>query len=238
MLVNLDTHKLIGMAESRKQKDVLQVLEGWGAEVLRQIVEVSIDLSGNSKGLVNKVLPNADIVADRFQVMKLVNQELNAARNTVIKTAEENQDAAENEGVKETLKSSKYALLKPETNLTQKQQIKLEKVKAISPILARMHQQKEAFRAIFETAKVWADGTLRLWDWLTEAQENFPKSVGTICRWFGEVTGYFENRTTSGAVEGINNKLKLIKRSGYGFRNFENFQIRCLICWHLDTSSA
>ena len=42
------------------------------------------------------------------------------------------------------------------------------------------------------------------------AQENFQKSVGTICRWFGEVTGYFENRTTSGAVEGINNKLKLI----------------------------
>jgi transposase len=40
---------------------------------------------------------------------------------------------------------------------------------------------------------------------------------------------YFENRTTSGVVEGINNKLKLIKRSGYGFRNFGNFQLRCLI---------
>ena len=98
VLVDLDTYKLIGMAESRKQKDVLQVLAGWGAEVLRQIVEVSID-SGNYKGLLNKVLPNADIVADRFHVMKLV-QELNAARNTVIKTAEENQDAAENERVK------------------------------------------------------------------------------------------------------------------------------------------
>lgn len=42
--------------------------------------------------------------------MKLVNQELNAARNTVIKTAEENQDTGENERVKEALKSSKYAL--------------------------------------------------------------------------------------------------------------------------------
>lgn len=45
-----------------------------------------------------------------------------------------------------------------------------------------------------------------------------------------------ENRTTSGAVEGINNKLKLIKRSGYGFRNFETFQVHCLICWHLAIS--
>ncbi|MEM9217773.1 MAG: transposase, partial [Cyanobacteria bacterium P01_F01_bin.150] len=36
------------------------------------------------------------------------------------------------------------------------------------------------------------------------------------------------------AVEGLNNRLKLIKRLGYGFRNFGNFRLRCLICWHLD----
>ncbi|MBW4642590.1 MAG: transposase, partial [Goleter apudmare HA4340-LM2] len=29
-----------------------------------------------------------------------------------------------------------------------------------------------------------------------------------------------------------NNKLKLIKRSGYGFRNFDNFRIRCVLTWH------
>ncbi|HLP88831.1 MAG TPA: transposase, partial [Nostocaceae cyanobacterium] len=33
-------------------------------------------------------------------------------------------------------------------------------------------------------------------------------------------------------VEGINNKLKLIKRLGYGFRNFENFRLRSLLTWH------
>lgn len=56
VLVDLDRHELIGMAESRKQEDVKQVLEGWGAEVLHQIIEVSIDLSGNYKGLVNKII--------------------------------------------------------------------------------------------------------------------------------------------------------------------------------------
>ncbi|MEM6403237.1 MAG: transposase, partial [Cyanobacteria bacterium P01_D01_bin.116] len=35
-------------------------------------------------------------------------------------------------------------------------------------------------------------------------------------------------------VEGINNKLKLIKRSGYGFRNFDNFRVRCLLNWHFN----
>ncbi len=238
VLVDLDSHQRRGMAESRKQEDIKQVLIGWGSEVLKQIVEVSIDLSGNYKSLVHKILPNAEIVADRFHVMKLVNQELNTARIAVIKASEEKQDEVEKAQTLAALKQSKYALLKPEANLTRKQKNKFELVQAVSPLLASMHHQKERFRAIFEAAVNWPDGTLRLLDWLAETQESFHQSGGTIRRWFGEVIGYFENRTTSGAVEGINNKLKLIKRSGYGFRNFENFQLRCLICWHFGASLA
>jgi transposase len=212
---------------------VRQVLEGWREAVLKQIVEVSSDLSGNYKGLVHKLLPNATVVADRFHVMKIVNQDLDTARKTLRKANDQTVNEVERVRIAGALKQSKYALLKPEENLTQKQKVKLEEIRVAVPALAQMHQQKEAFRAIFEQAKDWGDGTFQLLDWLTQAQESFQASVGTICRWFGEVTAYFDNRTTSGTVEGINNKLKLIKRSGYGFRNFENFQLRCLICWHL-----
>ena len=43
---------------------------------------------------------------------------------------------------------------------------------------------------------------------------------------------YFDERTTSGVVEGINNKLKLIKRRAYGMRNFTNFKLRSFLTWH------
>jgi len=122
--------------------------------------------------------------------------------------------------------------------LTEKQKEKLEEVKLNFPLLAKMHQQKEAFRDIFEKPQSWVDGTFELMDWIGGAGETFEKSVETIKRWMSEITGYFEHRTTSGAVEGINNRLKLIKRLGYGFRNFENFALRCLICWHLNIGSA
>ena len=233
VLVDLDQRVPLGFAPSRKQADISKVLEGWGESVLRQIVEVSIDLSGNYKGLVHKLLPNAQVVADRFHVMKLVNQDLDAARKALRKANQQQTDEVENSRIEAVLKQSKYVLLKPEEKLTEKQKAKLEEIRELLPSLAQMHQQKEAFRAIFEQAEDWNDGTFQLLNWLAEAQETFQESVGTICRWFGEVTGYFDNRTTSGAVEGINNKLKLIKRSGYGFRNFDNFQLRCLICWHL-----
>ncbi|NER37381.1 MAG: transposase [Oscillatoria sp. SIO1A7] len=69
-------------------------------------------------------------------------------------------------------------------------------------------------------------------DWIEKALAHYPDFIGTLKRWFAEIVGYFENRTTNGVVEGINNKLKVIKRAGYGFRNYENFKIRCLLNWH------
>ena len=236
VLVDLERRVPIGFAPSRKQADISKVLEEWGKAVLNQIIEVSIDLSGNYQGLVHKLLPNAEVVADRFHVMKIVNQDLDTARKALHNTNEENPDTVEKSRIEAALKQSKYVLLKPEENLTQKQKSKLEEIREVLPSLAQMHHQKEAFRKVFEQAENWGDGALQLLDWLAEAQGTVKQSVGTICRWFGEVTGYFENHTTSGAVEGINNKLKLIKRAGYGFRNFDDFQLRCLICWHLAIS--
>jgi transposase len=130
------------------------VLKSWGSEVFSQIKEVSIDLSGNYRGLVKKVLPNADIVADRFHVMKLVDAELNRARNAEKEAISEIKDDVQKEELQAVLKDSKYAILKPEEQLTEKQKIKLEEVKQTFPKLAEMHRQKEVFRSIFEERKI------------------------------------------------------------------------------------
>lgn len=237
VLVDLDSHQLIGMAPSRTHADIKSVLLPWGAQVLAQIEEASIDLSGNYRGLVHRLMPNAHIVADRFHVMKLVNQELNRVRNAFIRKPIALPEGVTLEAAKAAMKNSKYALLKPVERLTDNQRDKLAEVKAVSPHLAEMHQHKEAFRQLFDYDNS-AQAILGLLDWMADAQTLYASSVGTMTRWFGEIIQYFEHRTTSGVVEGINNKLKLIKRSGYGFRNFERFRLRCLICWHFPTRAA
>ena len=93
-----------------------------------------------------------------------------------------------------------------------------------------MPKLKENFREIFANKKTdWFRVLLRIGLWQKRAKEYFPDSVKTITNWLDEIITYFDNRTTSGVVEGINNKLKLIKRSAYGFRNFENYKNRCLL---------
>ena len=68
-------------------------------------------------------------------------------------------------------------------------------------------------------------------DWLNYAPIFFKEATLTIINHFEEICNYFVNRTTSGVMEGINNRIKLIMRQGYGFSNFDNFRERVLACF-------
>lgn len=242
VLIDLETSKLITIVKGRTQAEIEPVLNSWGSEVLEKIEEVSIDLWKGYKTLVKKLMPNVQVVADRFHVMVQVNNQLNTQkkreRKQVIdrsKKSKSPQEIAEYEKTLGEIKGSKYALLKNEESLKQKQKAKLISVKKVCPRLAIMHKLKEEFREIFENRNTnWLRGLLRIGSWQQRAKQYFSATVNTITNWLDEIIAYFDNRTTSGVVEGINNKLKLIKRSAYGFRNFDNYKNRCLLTWHFN----
>lgn len=223
--------KLLEIVPSRRKEDLRKVLVSWGEEVLNGIEEVSIDLWKPYKSLVNKLMPNAEVVADRFHVFKQVNDELDTCRKRAKNEANKIKNKSQKEAKLSAINRSKYVLLKNEKDLKEEQKIKLKEVQKQMPELGKMHGLKEQIRDIYERENKDANPTLLLIDWLKKAKKYFPKSVKTIIRWFSEVVGYFESGTTQGKVEGINNRLKLIKRKGYGFRNFDNFRLRSLLNW-------
>jgi len=47
------------------------------------------------------------------------------------------------------------------------------------------------------------------------------------------ICNYFENHTTNGLIEGMNTKIKLIKRMSYGFTNFEHLRLKLFACFNL-----
>jgi transposase len=241
VLMDLDRSKLLMIVEGRTKEEIKKVLIEWGSEVLEGIEEVSIDLWTGYKSLATEMIPNAQVVADRFHVMAQINQELDGERKkekrrmqAEVKQAKTPEEKLAKESILAGITDSKYAILKNEDNLSDRQKDKLAQVKNVSDRLKIMHQLKEEFREIFEKTEKWTDGLLKLGKWLSIAQKYFVNSQSTIYRWFDEILAYFDNRTTSGVVEGINNKIKLIKRSGYGFTNFDNFRNRCLLNWHFN----
>lgn len=239
VLTNIDTSELIAILSGRTQEVVKETLMLWGTEILEQIEEVSIDLWKGYKNLVTELMPQAQVVADRFHVMVQINKELDAQRKKEklaviekIKKAKTSSEKTELETILLGLNKSKYILLKNEEDLNELQINKLIQVKAVSSTLATMHELKEKVIKIFNQTNNWYTAVFKLGIWLSRAKAYFPKSNNTFICWFDEIIAYFDNRTTSGVVEGINNKIKLIKRSAYGFRNFENFRVRCLLNWH------
>ncbi len=79
------------------------------------------------------------------------------------------------------------------------------------------YQLKEDFRSIDESSTTVTEGKERFEKWLTKAQFVYGQILQTIRTHLPEICNYFIGRTTSGVMEGINNRIKLIKRQAYGF---------------------
>lgn len=236
MFVDIEKRVIVELGEKRTAFEVESYLESWGEEVLSQIEEVSIDLWKPYRKVAEKLMPQAEVVADRFHIMKQVNEELDRERKQIKKAAEKQKNKTGKENLLTGLKKSKYVLLSQEKDLKEEGKTKLEVIREVAPKLVEMHKLKEKFRDFFEEGKDWVEGLFNLSDWLKSAQDYFPGSCSTIKRWIGEIMAYFDHRTTQGVVEGINNKIKLIKRRAYGFRNFTNFKIRTFLTWHFATN--
>jgi transposase len=109
--------------EERKQKSS-QCLNPGAQRSSEKIEEVSIDLWKGYKTIVKKLMPNVQVVADRFHVMVQVNKELDTQRKREIrevidltKTSTFSKKAAEYQEILEGINDSKYSLLKNEENL-------------------------------------------------------------------------------------------------------------------------
>ncbi|MCT7986754.1 transposase, partial [Laspinema sp. A4] len=94
--------------------------------------------------------------------------------------------------------------------------------------LKAAYEHKEEFRQIYETRQTVSEGKKRFEDWLQKTRKIYGKVIQTISEYLPTICNYFISHSSSGPMEGINNKIKLIKRQGYGFRNFENFRLRLL----------
>ena len=221
ILTNLDTKGVVDVLKARTQEKLRARLEQLSPCERAQIQEVAIDMWNPYDTVCAELLPHAVITADRFHVMQAVNRELKLLKNQ------------QKQAHPQILQGAHYALLKNRQDLTDKQQAVLEHVYQVSPLVKTAHRLKECLRHIFEckSTKEKAIKRLRKWSLIAEKAGLFPQFRRTLANWMHQIANYFCHRTTSGIVEGINNKIKLIKRRAFGFRNFEHFRIRVIVAF-------
>jgi transposase len=211
---NIDAGELLEVVDSHKQEDIIEVLKQQPIEIREKVEEVSIDMWGGFPKVVKEVFPNAKIVIDRFHVMQPVIKELNQIHRKA----------------KSKIKGSRFLILKNNIDLTEEEKLKLETILKRSKRLGLAYKLKEDFRNIFETCKTPQEAQEQLKAWIEKAKPVYGAVLETIRNHLDNICNYFLNRTTSGVMEGLNNRIKLIKRQAYGFLNFINFRSRLLAC--------
>jgi transposase len=194
-------------------------LTHWDRE---NIKVVSMDLWMPYRQAVAEALPKAEIVADRYHVTKNLNEVLEKARRVLQKHLPKE--------IASKLKGLRWVLLKAAEDLNDSEKEKLQAVYELSPMLRRLHQLKERFRGIFEHITDRKQAERFLVAWICEVKQlgcdKLLEFVQTMEHWWEPILNYFNRRVTNGAVEGLNNRVKLIKRRAYGYRNVINFRDR------------
>ena len=95
-----------------------------------------------------------------------------------------------------------------------------------SPILELAYKLCNDLTDIFEDDISKSAATRRINDWKKKVEESglkcFNKFLSTLDKYWDKIINYFINRQTSGFVEGLNNKIKVIKRRCYGILNVKH----------------
>jgi transposase len=215
MLTDVKKRRLFDVALGKNTKDLMEQLAHIpGRENVRIVV---MDLSSGYRAFAQKLFPNAEIVADKFHVLRLPSPMIMKVGRQI-------------HGHRQELNTRRKLLYNRE-NLDYFVRQDIDRYLSNHPILNEIYRAKEKLHQIYRTRGVEkARAALNKFiGQLKESQIADLKKLGrTLKKWANQVLLYFEHRYTNAITECLNNRGKLVQKRGYGFKSFKNYRLRVL----------
>lgn len=222
IVVDLDTGRILYVGDG-KGVDALDKFWKRCRRHKVQIKHVATDLSSAFIASVLENCPDAVHVFDHFHVVKLMNEHLDDIRRKVY--------AMEKDiNKRKVLKGTRYLLLGNGEDIFDKQhKTRLDNALAMNEPLSKAYYLKEQLREIWaQINKEQAEAVLN--DWVNQAGESkipqLVKMAATLLAHRRGILAWYDSHISTGKVEGINNKIKVMKRNAYGFRDERYFTLR------------
>lgn len=219
-----DARRVIDLVETRNQRPVQDFLATLPPDVRDGIEEVCIDMFEPYRRAVRAALPHATIVADPFHIQRLGSKALDTVRR-------EAQRIPNVTGWKRPLFHARHKLLRGRARL------RLIDLDDLADIFMVYPQVGIAWELMWELRSVYdapdrREARRRLHLFYDNAAASglrpFITAISSLRSWEDEILAHFDSGLTNAYAEGITNKIKVIKRTSYGFRNFTNFRRRVL----------
>lgn len=224
-LIDGKTRKPIDIVQCRHKHYLFSYFNKFTLSERKKVKFVIMDLWQPYKDLAKHFFPNAKIVADRFHYARYIVQAVDTVRRQVQSrlTPEE----------RRYFKHSRKLLLSRYINLNKEQREELKYMLInYSEELRRVYSEKEELLDIIHSNdKYKAIDKLNKWvkSNLDSNYEILHECAKTYTNWIEEIRNSLIVPYSNGIMEGYNNKIKVLKRVAFGFRNFENFKARILL---------
>jgi len=175
------------------------------------------------RDIAKDIFPSAIYVVDKYHYSRQVLWAFEAIRKEVQKEFSDER--------RKYFKRSRTLLIKHYRDLNADQKQRLNVMLYTSPKLLTAYNLKESFYDVMESAD-YSTAKEKLVQWLIFAEKSdlprFQAVAKTINQWLSGILNSFKTPYTNGYTEGVNNKIKVLKRNAYGYRNFERFRSRIL----------
>ena len=218
---NLRTHRVFELAKGRSERALERfLLQLKGREKVRV---VCIDLSSSFRSMIKKYFPNAQIVADRFHVIRTI------LRHFLDTWKEIDPEGKYNRGLLSLVR-------RHHANLSPEQVVRLNDYLNRNPVIKILYEVKETLCSLLKlksrNQKDCKPLIKQLLYWIELLKDsNFPsmRTLGnTLDSWKNEIASMWRFTKNNAITEGLHTKMELIQRRAYGFRNFNNYRLRVI----------
>jgi transposase len=223
VFLDVERNKVLWVCRTRKKEAVEEVFtKVFGKEVCQQIEAVAMDCWAAYEGAVKKHLPNAEIVWDMFHIIRNYNKDVIDRVRRQEAYAKLGKEAAQ-------FKNTRFLVLKNRRNLKNDEPARLEELFKVNLRIFKVHMMADVLRKLWDykytkCAHKWFDG------WYQRAKyskiEPLKRFAEKLKKRINGIIAHCKYPIHTGVLEGINNKIKVIKRVAYGYRDDDYFFLK------------
>ena len=236
VFADYQSKSIIDIVEDRRLHSLTEYFSRFSLEARNNVKYICMDMYTPYISLVNSIFPNAKIVLDKFHIVNLVNRAFNQTRISIM-------NSIQDDSLKRKLKLFWKSLLKYYPDLCQvnyycqsfkRKLSSKDKVDYLLEKCPELEVNFNIYQDIIQTIKLnnfnRFENTVK--KYLTTKEKISKKMIialRTLKKYMKYIENMFESNITNGLIEGLNNKIKSIKRTAFGYSSFSNFKKRILI---------
>ena len=230
-ITDLSGHKVLDIYKGRSSQAIQAALKKIPGR--KNVKMVAMDLSETYRKIVKDVFPQAIRVADRFHVIRLINQHF---LSTWQHFDPENR---KNRGLLSLMRRHEWHLDRSQAQALDRYLSTMPSLKSIYDFKQDLVRLLLKNRQTVRQCKQLIPQLIYMIQQLQKEQLSPLVTLGnTLANWQGEIAAMWRFTKSNGITEGFHRKMKLIQRRAYGFKNFENYRLRVrVLCGSMNLNS-